>query len=540
MTRSTTLWRALVLAPWLLVAAGCSSSEDEASPGSDAETGEEADLVAAARAIPPAAAQAVTLRERIIAGLSVDNARKLHMVQLRAQDFRGQEAVYLNFTAPDAIKDPWGFALGLDPEAWAEETSDSPWTTTITGATTVHAPVSLSAVGLGLLVKLGKTAQAMGGGAQVEQILAATPTRFFLVKRDGSLWDAETAAVADPTTLAELKVEYTKTVKSLSRQSLVKDMKQKWAPAMGDQASGGRSSGRAMGEFVGKDGLLDVARAVDQLVADKAFEGLAPRIDSEESFSPDAFSDGPGQSPLSQQQTKTCQKVLWWEECTTIQEGAFADPSKTQAHRAIQDKKYTVPDCIPGRAKVTNTWQGCAPAAVVSMLWREWANKQTFTGVPAYTPMAYDASSYPKTGFDPIVSQGLADAMGSCAILDGGTMTLPWKITSGANQWLKDHGSKLQLKGVTTTLLDNSLLSEGKATVLRNRVGRDRGPVTALIQMGTTSYHYTPVAKYRIVQPAVGPTEVYVVGFDQGQSTKSWFALHDPWTVATGLYWLEQ
>ncbi|RYE82208.1 MAG: hypothetical protein EOO75_21045, partial [Myxococcales bacterium] len=280
MTRSTSLWRALVLAPWLLAVAGCSSAEDDASPGGEAETGEEADLVAAARAIPPAAAQAVTLRERIIAGLSVESARKLHMVQLKAQDFRGQESVYLNFTAPDAIQDPWSFALGLDPEAWGEETSESPWTTTITGATTVHAPVSLSAVGLGLLVKLGKTAQAMGGGARVKQILAATPTRFFLVKSNDELWDVETAAVADPAVLAELKVEYTKTVKSLSRQSLVRDMKQKWAPAMSDPANGGRSSGRAMGDFVGKDGLLDVARAVDQLVADQAFVGLAPQIDS--------------------------------------------------------------------------------------------------------------------------------------------------------------------------------------------------------------------------------------------------------------------
>lgn len=58
------------------------------------------------------------------------------MKTIEAIDFRGEPFVNITFTAPRPIDDIWEFAATLTGDEWSYDDLQTPWTTTITGATT--------------------------------------------------------------------------------------------------------------------------------------------------------------------------------------------------------------------------------------------------------------------------------------------------------------------------------------------------------------------------------------------------------------------
>ncbi len=78
---------------------------------------------------------------------------------------------------------------------------------------------------------------------------------------------------------------------------------------------------------------------------------------------------------------------------------------------------------------------------------------------------------------------------------------------------------------------------------MRSRLGHEGGPTVAAFDTGFLVAHYAPVNQYMVINPYPGhfweTTQVYVEGFDQGQSMGRWYAMHDPFALISGLFWLQ-
>ena len=191
--------------------------------------------------------------------------------------------------------------------------------------------------------------------------------------------------------------------------------------------------------------------------------------------------------------------------------------------------------------------EGRGLAAFTSLVWRRMKSGATFSQVPAWVPLgSYDDSGYAGvngTNLEDLIVQQLAPAMGSCTLsASGGTRTPAPRFVAGADGWLASNKSPLHMASSSTSFGGNRADALHKASILRSRIGDEQGPVVANFAINASQSVYAPVAAYRVIWPYAESTdtpEVYVCGFDQGQTSRRWFALHDPWASTSGLFWIQ-
>ncbi len=198
---------------------GCSQTSETSTPIT-------ANIIRNAKVIPISVAQALAADAQS-QGISLSAQATPNTYTITAVDFYGSPLVYINITAPEAIKDPWSFAATLDGKEWPEATPSN-WGITITGATKLSAPVSMVETGLGSLRDFYKTVQNMGGPSQLKRIVAALSTVFLLEDKNGAYWDPTTQARLDAETLEYAKKRYDELIKNISVDGYADAMAQEW------------------------------------------------------------------------------------------------------------------------------------------------------------------------------------------------------------------------------------------------------------------------------------------------------------------------
>ncbi len=198
---------------------GCSQTADPQNPGG-------LNAIRDAKIIPVNVAQALAV-DAHADGISLSAQATLNTYTIMAVDFYGSPLVYINITAPEAIKDPWSFAATLDGKEWPQETPSN-WGITITGATELSAPVSMIETGLGSLLNYYKTLKAMGGPSQFSKIVAVLSSGFLLQDKSGYYWDPTTQAKVTPEVLAYYKKRYDELLQDVSTARYADSIAQEW------------------------------------------------------------------------------------------------------------------------------------------------------------------------------------------------------------------------------------------------------------------------------------------------------------------------
>jgi hypothetical protein len=552
------------------VAPGCGHEEI----GDDENVGTAAQLVES-KAVSSLVAEGLAIKHQIFAeNLSVDEVKGLHIGSLSAEDVDGDPAILLVFTSPSPeIASPLAFGRKLleergekgdEGDEGGEGVEPAPGeTSAAVGGATTRLQVSAAGKGLDWLVDFARAVEAAGGEDHIKRIVAASSTAFLLEDEKGQLWDVSTAERVPDEVLSEKLAQVREAKAAVLGGELGQNLVKQWEmleKGYDPKEMPQLNEARDPGEFAGKDGHLDLAKVAEGL--DLSLILREVKLD-ETSVPNDGGGDGGAEKPagpgLETQSrwvyTDAC--YSWWffgwhTNCRTGEQGSFWNPGWSQAHRAIQSARFTVPRCWwMGGGTVYNTWEGCGPAAFTSLVWNKRRQGVSFAGIPPFSYNAnntYDQWHYGYDAawgadFQTVMGNQVPAYMGSCSFGNYGTTTTFWDFVSGGDRWLKDHGSNLRVGSRYTVFGANSFDAPAKANILRGRLGYENGPVVAAFDVGFVSSHYSPVNRYKIINPYPGnfweTTQVFIEGLDQGQSNNRWYALHDPFALVAGLFWLQ-
>jgi hypothetical protein len=489
-------------------------------------------------AISAPIAEGLSVREGLSFGRSPEQVALSHLGALSAVDFEGRPFLHLVFSAPDAaIADPLRFDVtSANSEA---PFAENPYTTSLVGASTERTRVSRTGSGLELLGQIQATAKTMGGFAR---LVAASSVQVLLEGADGRFWAPGATESLGEETVAELKRDYAAAYLELHNSGAHEWIAEGWKQVLGTepldptlltgghldlQALAARTDLAKVAELLQSDAPAPLPERDGEVIA----QGLVS-ISNEDCY----------QNPLN----------FFRGLCRRQEVGRFSQAGfdTLQAHRADQDESFNVKSCFGG-AMQNQVVQGCGPAAFTSLIWREWVNGARYTFIPEASAEERVGQTGRKTyrpdRFDRMVGQELVNKMGTCHVnAESGSMTLPWDLESGGNAWLKTHATPFVFKSSYTLGAANALTVEAKRKILNERVGKEKGAVVAGFAKDALflKYHYAPVSEYRFkkayeggIRPSID--ELYVRAFDRSETPDTWYALHDPLSALSGLFWLQ-
>jgi|GEM_PF-3694583 len=501
--------------------------------------------------VTPASAEASAVATQLAMGLEADAVSSLAVGRLLAVDWNDRPFVYLVFTSPSAgIATPLVFG-GAEDAREPEKVRGA--TTTVVGADTTRGDVAYVAHDLALLADLQVAMRAADGAANVAKIVAASPTRLAVVTKDGRVFGAGMSTPLAPELVAEMKKEWEEHERSADAERAREQSRAIWrARREGDGSTPKPGIAKpSLADATRPDGNLDLRRAAELVDV----RGFAAAV-QERVVDARRIEDGTSRQGFASTTNDQCWS--WWffgwhTACDTTEHGKFAQAPARQAHRAIQSQGYTVPFCGPLKSRFlspgidTNAWTGCGPAAATSLIWRAWVDGETFTSladVPKASAGSYDASSY-APGFEKLVGTPLLEDMSSCSSgASQGTGTYHWDFVNGTNAWLTRNGSRMRMTDAWSVPGFHGFDAPRKADLLHRLVGIEERPVIAAFDTAGAwaGSHFAPVDEYRIVRhvnPLLG-TDVWIRGLDEGQSSRGWYSLSNPWNLASALYWLER
>ena len=346
----------LLLISFLLLSA-CSSVKPEP---------EAFNILSEAKPVPLSVTQGLGLHRRFEGGLSVQALDDMSMKTLETVDFRGEPFINVAFSAPEPIGDLWSFATSLTGEEWSYEDFSTPWTTTITGASTVRDVFVTSNEGLGLLMEMYKTVQAMGGPQNLKDVIAYDLQNFVLRDTQDRLWSVNRAVMLTPEETERVKEIYNDIYEgnnSPANEEMYEDL---WKETLEESELQPQSFGYNLADLTMNDGSLDLKKVK------AAIEGSS----ATDAFSPQNITDG----------DKSCFLFV----CTAYQYGQLGSnsnqpgglqatqggfeqyPSDYGRYDINGGNGFNYVECcllngnfVGGRAKVTNKPLGCAPSAFI-------------------------------------------------------------------------------------------------------------------------------------------------------------------------------
>ena len=556
-----------------------------ASCGQNAESPSGFDILAAGEKVPVAAAQFVSLKERMHRGLSLQSAEELHVATLEAKDLQGNPFVYLNFAAPTPISDPYAFGLSLDGSEWTGNNNDSPWMMTITGAETNRDVHYMDAVGLELLMNLSKTVGALGGGANVKGLVAPTPTYILVEDQQGRYWDAVSGEVLTEEAVKRLREDYSRLTKQMNDPDYLAYLEAAWDCETDSDA-------------------CDVDLDAQSLSAD---DELALQSAAAYHFALEDLTDAEGNLKVAaaaaeldaQMGSQLSVQGVWGGDMEKGRQAHF--PSQAPEYFA-RDKNHfnDVHRCAyqtlnPYSDSDSRTvYIGCGPAAFLSLVWREWAGydagngKGAEAGQPFYNlPFPSDTRSRsdiglrgyidPNTGKetnvpdpkrfykayysfivdgkitdDPIsrLTQRTGDdqiavhhLLHSCWFVNN-PMTTGDDWRAGANRWLTEQHklynvARMRVVGNTSNGPGNPANKGAKHAMLIDRIKTQKKPIVALFPSANKllgAYHISPVWKYDKSGRGIFAT-LHVNSLDYPDA---FYNIGAYWVAETGLFYIEK
>ena len=153
-------------------------------------------------------AERLALAERITYGLSLQASETVYTETVSAVDIYGAPFVHIVISSPVQIDQIWQFAEDLERSGWPEPEENSAWGITIVGASEAREPISQIEFGLDTFRDIYKTVNAMGGPAQLKQVVAPLSTVFWLKDKQGTYWNIGTHEPVEEEIYTSLKEMY--------------------------------------------------------------------------------------------------------------------------------------------------------------------------------------------------------------------------------------------------------------------------------------------------------------------------------------------
>lgn len=527
-----------------MLLSACSSIQPEQ------EVQETFDILSAGKPVPLAVSQGLSLHRRFEGGLSVQSLDSVDMKTIEAIDFKGEPFVNITFSAPKPIDDLWSFAATLSGDEWSTDDFMTPWTTTITGASTVRDVFVTSNEGLGLLQEMYRAVQAMGGVGNLKDVVAYDLQNFVLRDTQDRLWSVNRAAMLTAEETKGLKEIYDAIYEGNNTPAAEEMYEELWEETLEEAELQPQSFGYNLADLTASDGSLDL----------KKVKAAIEDVGATAALTPQTITDG----------DKNCFLFV----CTAYQYGQLGStPYKTGGLQATQGgfeqrpsdydrydinggRGFNYLEClylngnfVGGRGKVYSKPLGCAPSAFIGLVGRKFNNGATIDGYRKNGPAGKNTLvALKKRMVDPVGDNGrprIAQYMGTC-YFGGGGLTYGNSFKSGANKYLSDANAKsptgnpIRLQGNVSHYAGNVFgAASTKADMIMQEVGRDNNPVVAEYFLGDrydtfVEGHFAPIAQYWIRHGASAYVDVKTTNH-----SGRWYSLSGGWGTERGVFYID-
>ena len=434
----------------------------------------------------------------------------------------------ITVTTPEEVNDLWAYARQLTGEEWAGDGEDSPWSITLTGATDARDAFISTNVGLDLIRDVVKTVDAMGGPGNLKEVVAVEAEIFVLRDTRGRLWDINTKKVLTADEVQYATNTYNEMYEANNSPQIAQNMKSTWDAFVSTKNAATGNVSIDWQALTQKDGSLNLQQF--------------GKLTAKRLSSTTVFNDGRGCLGL----------------CIT-NNGQIHAPRQAHYGGGRQDPSFfgrssnwSMPYCVL-TSLVKNTDQiGCAPSAFIGLVWRKWVDGTSVMGRP-YTGLKgfkADALTYyypyfqtdgkPSISYSMTEPNGLrgrpmiANMMGTCWNL-GGSMTTGGGFVGGGKAFLSKYAPGLKLESNYSEYHGNVAFAGGKASILKQEIGRDNNPVVAEYFYGPGKGHFSPVTIYQIYNGiTIG---VNIKTMDHPDTFHSLSAV---WGTQRGVFYLEK
>ena len=487
--------------------AGCGSTDTAPIAKSD--------IFRDAETIPLVVTEALSVSAQLHSGLSIQALSALDTYTIQANDLRGEPFVNITFTAPEEIgNDPWAFAEQLTGNEWAGYKDGSPWTATITGATKVRSILVTANVGLDELINLDKTVKAMGGPANIKEVVALEAEVFLLRDQSGYLWDTETATRFTKEQEATLKAEYDEVYEANNTPEHKAFMEAAWNEMLGQgQLS---TQGVSLQSFAKADGSLDPLR----LQAAWENASLTPQI----------------RNP----KTKECPFFCWEVETGYIRpdrQALITGYSQLPENFGRRGELWKMIGCIANgpASDVKINAIGCAPAAFTGMIMRKYLQGFPAFGTKQGTATQLSLDEFKQRISAPTGLRGrplIANFMGTCWT-GNGSLTLGKGFADGARNFLAQYSTSLHSDSNFSHAPGNVTSAPTKARILVQQIGTNNNEVVAEYFRGPFKGHFSPITEYKIFYGATVGVSVKTM-----DDRTKYYSLSETGGTERGVFWL--
>ena len=474
----------------------------------------------------------------------------MKMKTIEAVDLKGKPFVNITFSAPKPIDNLWSFAATLKGNEWSSSDFSTPWTTTITGASTIRDVFITSNEGLGLLREAYRTVQAMGGVSNLKEVVAYDLQNFVLRDLQNRLWSIDKARVLTASEVKRLHEIYDAIYKGNNTPAAAEMYTRLWEETLKESELQPQSFGYSLADLTASDGSLDLQRVKDAIEGSGATSALSPQTVTKGD--------------------KSCFLFV----CTAYQYGQLGNspyrPGGLQATQGGYEQypynygRYDINggngfnyiECtllngnfVGGSAKVYNKPLGCAPSAFIGLVGRKFNNGATIDGFNKDGPAGRNTlAALISRMVDPVGINGrarIANYMGTC-FFGGGGLTYGNALVSGGRRFLADAGAKsptgkqLALRANVSHYAGNVFAAAGtKADMIMQEVGRDNNPVVAEYFLGGkgdlfVEGHFAPIAQYWIRSGASAYVDVKTTNHGD-----RWYSLSGGWGTERGVFYID-
>ena len=430
-------------------------------------------------------------------------------------------------TTPEQVSDFWAYARQLTGGEWAGYPENSPYSVTLTGATDARDTFVSTNVGLDLIRKVVKTIDAMGGPANLKEVVAVEAEIFVLRDTQGRLWNIDTQKMLTPEEVQSATDTYNEMYEANNSPEVAQTMKSTWDKFIATKNAATRNAPIDWQALTKQDGSLNLQQ----------FKELT----AETLHTTTVFNDGRGCLGL----------------CVT-NNGEIHAPR--QAHRGGgyqypgyfgRSVNWKMPWCVTLAAKSTDAI-GCAPSAFIGLVWRKWVDGtpvmgRSYTGLKgikayelSYEYPYFHSSKTASIAYDMTTPNGLggrpmiANMMGTCWV-GGGSLTTAGGFVGGAREFLSKYAKSLVLKENHSEYHGNVAFAGTKAKMLKQEIGRDNNPVVAEYFRGFGQGHFSPVTIYQIYNGVTIGVNVKTM-----DDRDKFHSLSAVWGTQRGVFYLEK
>jgi hypothetical protein len=474
--------------------------------------------------------QGLSVSRRLNWGLSTQSLDEMYVYSLETNDLKGYPFVTITVTAPVKVADMWELVKSVKGDEWNLLDETSPWTTTLTGATTIRDTLIVSNVGLSLPMNIYKTIEVMGGAANFKEIVAVDLQNFALRDVQDRLWNPLNQQLLTQEELIMVNKMYDDMLKANNSPIVAADMEEQWEEFLDDTPNSAFSA-QSVNVFANTDGSLDLKRVKTYVEQQNAV------LQSSEIQAQIVYPNKRSCFLFVCQGIRTGTLPL----ANNVQRGAYFQ----KADEVGRTGQFDFISCVTNY-RVKSSAIGCAPMAFIGLI--EWhvdkgynfnTIKNSVPGVPSFRTVAYNMSTPVGSNSRPLI----AEYMGSCSTGDSGVLTTGALFRDGGAAFLADQGSTLKMVSNVSHYAGNTWAAPAKADILIRNVGLNNRPVIAEYFTGFLQGHFSPVVDYAVYDSGTKGLNIRTVGDLKGEYNgapdSTWYSLSGTWGTERGVFALE-